>query len=285
MSPAHRRGAACVSGWLSGIGKQKRSSATASSAKPPSTSYPVKRALSHRFSSTRRRQYRQTPHVTIRATARRRVLRERTRVPPPTTSPTIWCPRTSGSFGCSSSPSRTWGSVRHAAGSHLRTTCPGAGAGSGTSRSTSLVRGAPSRIMALTTPPLIPASDSIAEQRLRTSTEPRTRRLGCRRAVGSRDRAGMFQVRIHGRGGQGVVTAAELLSVAAFLEGREAQAFPTFGSERTGAPVVAFCRIDDSVDPRPGADHGARRADRPGPDAAPPGRPLRAVSPTTATCC
>jgi pyruvate ferredoxin oxidoreductase gamma subunit len=57
----------------------------------------------------------------------------------------------------------------------------------------------------------------------------------------------VFQVRVHGRGGQGVVTAAELLSVAAFLEGREAQAFPTFGSERTGAPVVAFCRIDDNV--------------------------------------
>src|SRR4029078_5993188 len=57
--------------------------------------------------------------------------------------------------------------------------------------------------------------------------------------------AGMFQVRIHGRGGQGVVTAAELLSVAAFDEGRHAQAFPTFGSERTGAPVVSFCRIDD----------------------------------------
>jgi len=55
----------------------------------------------------------------------------------------------------------------------------------------------------------------------------------------------MFQVRIHGRGGQGVVTAAELLSVAAFSEGRHAQAFPTFGSERTGAPVVAFCRFDD----------------------------------------
>jgi pyruvate ferredoxin oxidoreductase gamma subunit len=55
----------------------------------------------------------------------------------------------------------------------------------------------------------------------------------------------MFQVRIHGRGGQGVVTAAELLSVAAFLEGRHAQAFTSFGSERTGAPVVAFCRIDD----------------------------------------
>jgi pyruvate ferredoxin oxidoreductase gamma subunit len=55
----------------------------------------------------------------------------------------------------------------------------------------------------------------------------------------------MFQVRIHGRGGQGVVTAAELLSIAAFTEGRHAQAFPTFGSERTGAPVTSFCRIDD----------------------------------------
>ncbi len=54
----------------------------------------------------------------------------------------------------------------------------------------------------------------------------------------------MLQVRIHGRGGQGVVTAAELLASAAFVEGRYAQAFPSFGSERTGAPVVAFCRID-----------------------------------------
>ncbi len=55
----------------------------------------------------------------------------------------------------------------------------------------------------------------------------------------------MFQVRIHGRGGQGVVTAAELLSLAAFQEDRHAQAFPSFGSERMGAPVVSFCRIDD----------------------------------------
>lgn len=55
----------------------------------------------------------------------------------------------------------------------------------------------------------------------------------------------MFEIRIHGRGGQGVVTAAELLSVAAFNEGRHAQAFPSFGSERTGAPVVAFCRVDE----------------------------------------
>ena len=55
----------------------------------------------------------------------------------------------------------------------------------------------------------------------------------------------MFQARIHGRGGQGVVTAAEMLSVAAFIEGRHSQAFPSFGSERMGAPVMAFCRIDD----------------------------------------
>lgn len=55
----------------------------------------------------------------------------------------------------------------------------------------------------------------------------------------------MFQVRIHGRGGQGVVTGAEMLSIAAFLENCHAQAFPSFGSERTGAPVVAFCRIDN----------------------------------------
>jgi pyruvate ferredoxin oxidoreductase gamma subunit len=55
----------------------------------------------------------------------------------------------------------------------------------------------------------------------------------------------VFQVRFHGRGGQGVVTAAELLSVAAFLDGHEAQAFPSFGSERMGAPVMSFCRISD----------------------------------------
>jgi pyruvate ferredoxin oxidoreductase gamma subunit len=54
---------------------------------------------------------------------------------------------------------------------------------------------------------------------------------------------GMFQVRVHGRGGQGAVTAAELLSVAGFDEGRHAQAFPSFGSERMGAPVVSFCRF------------------------------------------
>jgi pyruvate ferredoxin oxidoreductase gamma subunit len=56
----------------------------------------------------------------------------------------------------------------------------------------------------------------------------------------------MRAVRFHGRGGQGVVTAAELLAVAAFLDGRHAQAFPTFGSERTGAPVISYCRVDDA---------------------------------------
>ena len=51
----------------------------------------------------------------------------------------------------------------------------------------------------------------------------------------------MLQIRIHGRGGQGVVTAAEMLSIAALAQGRHAPAFPSFGSERTGAPVVALC--------------------------------------------
>ncbi|GAB3690620.1 2-oxoacid:acceptor oxidoreductase family protein [Corynebacterium nasicanis] len=56
----------------------------------------------------------------------------------------------------------------------------------------------------------------------------------------------MVEVRIHGRGGQGVVTASDLIAMAAFEEGRHAQAFPSFGSERTGAPVVAYCRISDT---------------------------------------
>jgi hypothetical protein len=61
----------------------------------------------------------------------------------------------------------------------------------------------------------------------------------------------MFQVRFHGRGGQGVVTAAELLVSAAFREGRYAQAFPSFGSERMGAPVTSLCR-PRSIEPDPG---------------------------------
>ncbi len=55
----------------------------------------------------------------------------------------------------------------------------------------------------------------------------------------------MFQVRIHGRGGQGVVSASQMMSVAAFHQGRYSQSFPSFGSERMGAPVTAFVRIDD----------------------------------------
>jgi 2-oxoacid:acceptor oxidoreductase gamma subunit (pyruvate/2-ketoisovalerate family) len=55
----------------------------------------------------------------------------------------------------------------------------------------------------------------------------------------------MIEIRIHGRGGQGNVAAAELLSIAAFHDGKFAQAFPSFGAERVGAPVQAFVRIDD----------------------------------------
>jgi len=55
----------------------------------------------------------------------------------------------------------------------------------------------------------------------------------------------MIEVRFHGRGGQGAVTAARLLAQAAFYEGNYSQAFPFFGAERRGAPVLAFTRIDD----------------------------------------
>ncbi len=54
----------------------------------------------------------------------------------------------------------------------------------------------------------------------------------------------MIEVRFHGRGGQGVVTSANILAIAAFKEGKYCQAFPFFGTERRGAPVVSFTRID-----------------------------------------
>lgn len=56
----------------------------------------------------------------------------------------------------------------------------------------------------------------------------------------------MIEIRFHGRGGQGAVTAAEILAKAAFEDGKYCQAFPFFGAERKGAPVVAFSRIADS---------------------------------------
>jgi len=55
----------------------------------------------------------------------------------------------------------------------------------------------------------------------------------------------METIRIHGRGGQGVVTAAELIAIAAFYDGKYSQAFPSFGVERSGAPIQSFARIDD----------------------------------------
>ncbi|HIH44048.1 MAG TPA: pyruvate ferredoxin oxidoreductase subunit gamma [Candidatus Methanoperedenaceae archaeon] len=56
----------------------------------------------------------------------------------------------------------------------------------------------------------------------------------------------MKEIRIHGRGGQGSVTAAEILAVAAFEDGKFSQAFPAFGVERRGAPVTAFVRLNSS---------------------------------------
>jgi len=55
----------------------------------------------------------------------------------------------------------------------------------------------------------------------------------------------MREIRFHGRGGQGAVIASNILANAAFLEGKDVQAFPYFGVERRGAPVTAFTRIDD----------------------------------------
>ncbi len=56
----------------------------------------------------------------------------------------------------------------------------------------------------------------------------------------------MIEIRFHGRGGQGAVVASELLAVASFKEGQFVQAFPAFGVERRGAPVMAFLRIDSA---------------------------------------
>jgi pyruvate ferredoxin oxidoreductase gamma subunit len=57
----------------------------------------------------------------------------------------------------------------------------------------------------------------------------------------------MIEVRFHGRGGQGAVTSAELIALAAIGEGKYAQGFPSFGPERRGAPVVAFARVDEKT--------------------------------------
>jgi pyruvate ferredoxin oxidoreductase gamma subunit len=55
----------------------------------------------------------------------------------------------------------------------------------------------------------------------------------------------MIEIRLHGRGGQGAVTSAELTALAAIEQGKYAQAFPSFGPERRGAPVMAFVRVSD----------------------------------------
>jgi pyruvate ferredoxin oxidoreductase gamma subunit len=55
----------------------------------------------------------------------------------------------------------------------------------------------------------------------------------------------MTEIRWHGRGGQGAVASAEMLALAAIEEGKAAQAFPSFGPERRGAPVMAFTRVSD----------------------------------------
>ncbi len=87
--------------------------------------------------------------------------------------------------------------------------------------------------------------DSLCRKRFAAQMRRRIARR-IRRAFGAANwRLRLLQIRIHGRGGQGVVTAAEMLALAGFMEGHYAQAFPSFGSERTGAPVVAYARLSD----------------------------------------
>jgi 2-oxoacid:acceptor oxidoreductase gamma subunit (pyruvate/2-ketoisovalerate family) len=57
----------------------------------------------------------------------------------------------------------------------------------------------------------------------------------------------MIEIRFHGRGGQGAVIASKILASALFKEGKHAQAFPAFGAERRGAPVIAFTRFDKKI--------------------------------------
>jgi pyruvate ferredoxin oxidoreductase gamma subunit len=68
------------------------------------------------------------------------------------------------------------------------------------------------------------------------------------------DSNSLLEIRWHGRGGQGAVTSAELLAQAAISEGKYAQAFPSFGPERRGAPVLAFDRVDSEKPVRIRAD-------------------------------
>ncbi|MFC1935564.1 2-oxoacid:acceptor oxidoreductase family protein [Chloroflexota bacterium] len=59
-------------------------------------------------------------------------------------------------------------------------------------------------------------------------------------------RRNLVQIRWHGRGGQGVVTASNLLAEAALEDGRYFQSFPDFGAERSGAPIIAYSRVSDT---------------------------------------
>jgi 2-oxoacid:acceptor oxidoreductase gamma subunit (pyruvate/2-ketoisovalerate family) len=54
----------------------------------------------------------------------------------------------------------------------------------------------------------------------------------------------MYEIRIHGRGGQGGVTTGQIMAIGSFYDGQYCQTFPMFGVERCGAPVLAFTRID-----------------------------------------
>ena len=172
MRPAHSSGAASRSANPSGSGRQKRSSATVSSAKPPSMSSPVKRAPSQRFSRPER-QKEQVPSVQpSQGTPTRR--------PSSSLVATIWWPRISGYRGAGTSPSTMWRSVRHTPQARTRSrTCPGPGLGSATSASRSPRPGASSSIALMAQLWHAGAAGSLG--RLGDPEAPRLQRAGPRR--------------------------------------------------------------------------------------------------------
>src|SRR6266508_2412476 len=139
MTPAHRSGAASRSGTASGRRTAKSSGTVSASAYPPSTVQPVNSGASQRFSSPRTQnrhppQARWSQATPTRSPGWRRVHP----VPSASTTPTAWCPGTTGRRGRSRSPSTTCRSVRQHPHAETRTrTSPGAGSGSGRSSSTS----------------------------------------------------------------------------------------------------------------------------------------------------
>ncbi len=71
----------------------------------------------------------------------------------------------------------------------------------------------------------------------------------------------IHEIRYHGRGGQGAVTSTQILAISAFYDNKYATAFPSFGSERSGAPVQSYARISDSMEEKITTKEGIKNPD------------------------